>query len=113
MLDFLLFILLLVLFALQFSPKRTARVIVSIAVIALSVFVVGGYQAALYVCNSEQRAIAKMFQVSKPTDDFGWAINAANRYWRDKENYTDREPNYRSYASYLNEERSRPDVVVD
>ncbi len=113
MLDFILFVLLIVLFALQFSPKKTPRVLVSIAVIALSVFVIGGYQADLYVCISEQRAIAKMFQVSKPTDDFTWAINAANRYWRDKEDYTDGEPNYRSFASYLGEEQSRPDVVVD
>ena len=113
MLDLILFILLIILFALQFSAKRTPRVIVSVAVIGLSVLVVGDYQIKLYVCMSEQSSIARMFQVSKPTDDFSWAMHAANRYWRDKKKYTEGEPNYRSFASYLKEEPNAPSVDYD
>ena len=113
MLDLILFILLIVLFALQFSPKNTPRVIVSVAVIALSVLVVGDYQIKLYVCMSEQRSIARMFQVSKPTDDLTWVFNAANRYWRDKERHAGGEPSYRSFASYLKEESNTPSIDYD
>lgn len=113
MLDFVLFLLLIVLFIFQFSGNRIPRVIVSSAVIALSVWVVGDYQLKLYVCNTEQRSIARMFQSSKPTGDFTWAINAANRYWRDKEDYTEGEPNYRSYFSYVKEEPNTPEVFYD
>ena len=113
MMDIVLFLLLIVLFVLQFTNRKIPRVIVSVAVIALSVVVVGDYQIKLYTCNSEQRSIARMFQSSKPTDDFTWAINAANRYWQDKEEYTKDEPNYRSYFSYVEEEPNKPKILYD
>jgi len=113
MMDSVLFVLLIVLFILQFTNQKSPRVIVSVAVIALSVLVVGDYQIKLYVCTSEQRSIARMFQASKPTEDLTWAINAANRYWRDREKYTEGEPNDRSYASYLQEEPNIPSIDYD
>ena len=113
MLDLYLFVLVVVLFVLQFAPQKTPRVIVSIAVVAMTVWVIGDYQIKLYISQSEQESISRMFQGSNSTDDFTWAINAANRYWGDRENYTEREPNYRSYFSYIDEERNRPDVIVD
>ena len=100
-------------FILQFTNQKILRVVVSAAVVTLSVVVVGNYQMELYVCNSEQRSIARMFQSSKQTDDLTWAINAANRYWRDKEKYTDGEPNDRSYASYIREEPNIPNIDYD
>jgi len=111
--DAALFLLMIVLFLLQFTNGKIPRVVVSAAVVALSVVVVGDYQMKLYVCNSEQRSIARMFQSTKPTDDLTWAINAANRYWLDKEKYGDGEPNDRSYASYIREEPNIPDIDYD
>ncbi len=98
-LDLPLFLSLIALVILQFDKRRIPRVLVSVVALALSAVVVFDYQINLYVCNSEQRAIARMFQGSQPTDDTTWAINAANRYWRDKKNSTMEEPNYRSYFS--------------
>ena len=108
--DAALLLFLIVLFILQFSTNKLPRVVVAATVIALSVVVVGDYQLKLYVSNSEQRSIARMFQNSEPTDDLTWAVNAANRYWRDKEKYKGREPNFRSYFSYLQEEPGIPDI---
>ncbi len=112
-LDLALFILLIALLALQFEKRRIPRVLVTIAVLVLSAVVVFDYQITLYVCQSEQRSIARMFQASQPTDDITWAITAANRYWRDKEKSSNEEPNYRSYFSYLREEPNAPDVYDD
>ncbi len=112
-LDLALFIFLIVLLVLQFQKSRIPRVLISVVVLILSAVVVFDYQIKLYVCQSEQRSIARMFQASQPTDDITWAINAANRYWRDKEISTTAVPNYRSYFSYLREEPNVPDVYDD
>ena len=105
--------MLILLFVLQFKGNVILRIIVTLSVIGLAAAVVWDYQIKLYICNSEQNTIARMFQASDPTDDFSWATNAADRYWSDKDKSHDGKLLDRSYCSYLKEEPKAPGVDYD
>ena len=101
------------LIGLQRRSKPIVREVATVMLFVITMGVYFDYQIKLYVCNSDQRNIAKSVKYAEDDDDLSWLRRAANNYLGDADNPYAAETNYRSYFDAIERLDNRPSIYYD
>lgn len=102
-----------ILIGMQRRSKPIVREIATVFLFVITMAVYLDYQLNLYVCNSDQRNIAKSVKFAAADDDLSWMREAANNYLGDADNPYPAEINYRSYFDAIDRLDNRPSIYYD